>query len=348
VPTPPRRHWLDWQRGIAVLLMVEVHVLDAWLDPGVHRTALHHGLQMLGGLAAPAFLFMAGLSLTLADAALAKKGVGRRDRVVRLLRRAAWLLGVALLFRLGEYVLGGMWRVAGGWRDLLRVDILNVIAVSLALAVAVAVAPPRRAQLPLSAGLALAIALVTPPLVAWPHEPGPLLDYLLPPTGGEFALVNWSAFAFAGAAMGRVLQTRDRPLLTLGVAAALFVAGFAGDRARPFYANQDFWRASPWWLFMRLGAVVAMSGALQLAPAAWSRALAGLSLLGRHSLLGYMASVELTYGLSTQALQRQLDTRATLVGIVATALFTAALALGAERIVQPWVKARRSRSAASS
>mgnify|MGYP003512960282 CR=1 FL=1 len=32
--TPPRRKlWLDWQRGLAVLFMIEVHVLDAWLAP---------------------------------------------------------------------------------------------------------------------------------------------------------------------------------------------------------------------------------------------------------------------------------------------------------------------------
>jgi hypothetical protein len=61
-----------------------------------------------------------------------------------------------------------------------------------------------------------------------------------------------------------------------------------------------------------------------------------------------MASVELTYGFATQALHGRLQTGAVVVGICATALFTAALALAAERIPQPWVKASRSRSAASS
>jgi hypothetical protein len=328
--------------------MVEVHVVHAWLDPGVPRTSLHHALNMLGGLAAPAFLFMAGLAVVLADAALARRGLSRLARTVRLLRRAAWLLGVALLFRLGEYLLGGMWRMPGGWRDLLRVDILNVIAVSLVLAICTAVALPRRAGLLLAAGAALAIALATPPLAAWPHVPGPLVDYLLPPTGGEFALFNWSAFALAGAAVGRLLESRDRPLLTLALAAALVGAGVLGDRAPPVYANQDFWHASPWWFSIRLGVVVALSGVLQLVPAVAARALAGLSLLGRHSLLGYMASVELTYGFATQALHGRLETGAVVVGIGAAALFTAALALAAERIPQPWVKASRSTSAASS
>jgi uncharacterized membrane protein len=348
VPSPPRRLWLDWQRGIAVLLMVEVHVLDAWLAPDVPRTALHHALHFLGGLAAPAFLFMAGVSVVLGDAALARKGLSRGARTLRLLRRALWLLGVAFLFRGGEYVLGGMWRVPGGWRDLFRVDILNVIAVSLVLAVLAAVAPPRRARLPLAAALALVIALVTPPIVAQPHAPGPLIDYLLPPTGGEFALFNWGAFVLAGAAVGRLLEKRDRRLLTMAVAASLIAAGVVGDRAAPFYANQDFWHASPWWLFIRLGVVVGVSGVLQSIPAAAARVLAGLSLLGRHSLLGYMASVELTYGLATQPIHHELGTAATLFGIAAAALFTAGLAFVADRRAQPWVNTRGSTSAASS
>ena len=73
---PPRRKlWLDWQRGLAVLFMVEVHVLDAWLAPDARGGAAYHALRMLGGFAAPGFLFMAGLSQALADGAAERKGV---------------------------------------------------------------------------------------------------------------------------------------------------------------------------------------------------------------------------------------------------------------------------------
>ena len=72
--SPPRRKlWLDWQRGLAVLFMIEVHVLDAWLAPAATGTPWPFGilagswvtpravLDMIGGLAAPSFLYMAGL-----------------------------------------------------------------------------------------------------------------------------------------------------------------------------------------------------------------------------------------------------------------------------------------------
>ena len=142
--TPPRRKlWLDWQRGLAVLFMIEVHVLDAWLAPAARATPWPPGLSswlpvsphgvllMIGGFAAPGFLYMAGLSQALADAALERKAVAPVARHRQALRRALWLLAVAYGFRLAEFVLGGAWRRAGGWQDLLKVDVLNVIAVGL-------------------------------------------------------------------------------------------------------------------------------------------------------------------------------------------------------------------------
>src|SRR5690349_2842153 len=113
----PRQRWLDAERGLAVFFMVEVHTLDAWLAPGP-GTPLRDALLMLGGFAAPSFLFMAGLSQVLGDASMARRGVAPSARRWRALRRAGWLLAVAYAFRAGEYLLGGRFRVEGGWQDL--------------------------------------------------------------------------------------------------------------------------------------------------------------------------------------------------------------------------------------
>ena len=158
----PRKLWLDWQRGLAVLFMVEVHVLDAWLAPAATGTPWPFGilagswvtpravLDMIGGLAAPSFLYMAGLSQALGDAAQERKGIAGPDRRRQALRRALWLLGVAYGFRLAEFLLGGAWSRPGGWADVLRVDILNVIAVGLALAAVLSVGRGRTGARPAS------------------------------------------------------------------------------------------------------------------------------------------------------------------------------------------------------
>ena len=331
--SPHRRLWIDWQRGLAVLFMVEVHALDAWLAPAAPRGALHGVLTMLGGFAAPSFLFLAGLSLAMGDAARERRGESAWGRRATALRRAASLLVVAYLFRLAEYLLGGMFRVSGGWRDLLRVDVLNVIAVALALAVPLSVGVPRRLGAALAAAAAAAVALATPVVAAWDHPASRLLDYVYA-TGvrANFSLFGWAAFVFAGSAVGALVAERDRPGLLVGLGAALVALGAAADRLPPVYAHQDFWHTSPAWLAMRLGLVVAATGALQLVPTAAQARAAWLRTLGRHSLLGYVASVELTYGHLTSRLHRALSLPTVLAGIAAMAAVTWALSLGAERV----------------
>jgi hypothetical protein len=372
--TPPRRKlWLDWQRGLAVLFMVEVHVLDAWLAPEARGTPWplglfagtwitpHVVLQMIGGFAAPGFLYMAGLSQALADAAQERKGIAPPDRRRRAVRRAVWLLGVAYVFRLAEYVLGGAWSRPGGWTDVLKVDVLNVIAVGLLVTALLSVGRGRAVGAAVAAVAALAVALATPVIAdALRHydlEPGVrsgavavapnrLVDLLYAYLyaswpRANFHLFNWAAFLFAGFALAPLAVGRNRPFVWLGLAAALFGLGWWADRWTPVYAYQSFWRTSPSWFAMRLAVCVGLSGLLQLVPDAAERALAWLTRMGRQSLVGYIASVELTYGaflelLSWKAagapLRRSLSFGATLAAIVAMIAVTWAISVGWERL----------------
>lgn len=327
----PRKLWLDWQRGLAVVCMVEVHALDAWLAPGAGRGPLNDALRMLGGFAAPSFLFMAGLSQVLADARLERRGISSGERCRKALLRALWLLGAAYAFRLLEYVLGGRFRAADGWEDLLRVDVLNVIAVSLGLG-ALALAVPRRVHGALCAGAAAAIVLLTPPMAAWTHPPSRLLDYLFAIyPRANFSVFNWTAFALAGGAVGRLVADRERPPL-LAIGAAVLAVGVGAERLPDFYAHQDFWRTSPAWFAMRLGGVIALAGVLQRVPVPADRGLAWLRTMGRHSLLGYVTSVELTYGALAGPLHRALSARGVLVGIAGMLAVTWALCAGADAL----------------
>jgi uncharacterized membrane protein len=368
-----RKLWLDWQRGVAVLFMIEVHVLDAWLSRAAPRSGAYALLLMVGGFAAPGFLYMAGLSQALADAAQERRGVAAADRRRGALRRAVWLLGVAYGFRLAEFVLGGAWRRPDGWQDLLKVDILNVIAVGLLLGAVLSVGRTRRTGALLAGAAALAVALATPPIAAV------LRHYDLPAGGGapaaiapgravdlayaylyaswpraNFSLFNWVAFLLAGVAVAPLALGERRPLRWLGLGAGLLALGWLADRGPDVFAYQQFWRTSPAWLAMRLGVCAGLTGLLQLVPDAAERPLAWLSTLGRQSLVAYLASVELTYGVLVDAfavrlagapLRRALSFGATVTGMVAMVAVTWAIAAGWERL-QAWRKAR-ARSAAA-
>lgn len=344
---PSRKLWLDWQRGLAVLFMVEWHTYDAWRADGAAHGAGNDILAILGGFAAPSFLYMAGLSQCLADAALERKGVTAGLRRRKAAGRALWLLGVAYLFRIAEYLLGGAYRVPGGWEGILKVDVLNVIAVSLLFSALLTIGLPGGARLAVAAGAAVAVALLSPVVAGWQHAPSRLLDYLYGdyPRAG-FYLFPWAAFALAGSAVGW-LARRGAPASTyLFLGAALFACGWIGESLPPVYAHQDFWRVSPNWLAMRLGIVIAMSGGLQLLPAYADGGLSWLRTLGRHSMLGYFLSVEIPYGALSASLHRKL----TAGEAAAAVLPMIALTWGASRIADTYDgwKARRAAPALTS
>ena len=345
--TRDRKLWLDWQRGLAVLFMLEWHTWDSWRADAAAQGPVHVAMQMVGGFAAPSFLYMAGLSQVLADASLERRGLSAGERRRRALRRALWLLGVAYLFRFAEYLLGGAWRVPGGWEGILKVDILNVIAVSLLLSAVLTVGFSRGAHLALTAGAAAAVALLSPIVAGWQHPPSRLLDYLHGywPRAG-FSLFPWAAFALAGSAVGG-LALRGAPASRFVLAGAgLFAGAWVADSLPPLYAHQDFWGASPSWLAMRLGIVVATSGLLQLLPASADRALSWLRTLGRHSLLGYFLSVELPYGSLFQSLKRRLTASQGLWAVAGMAALIWACSAAADRY-DLWKAARARRLAAA-
>jgi uncharacterized membrane protein len=350
-----RKLWLDWQRGLAVLYMVEWHTYDSWRADAAATGPLHAFLGHVGGFAAPSFLYMAGMSQLLGDGALERKGVPVAERRSRAVRRALWLLGVAYAFRVFEFVAGGAFLAPGGWRTILRVDVLNVIAISLLAAALLTVGWKRQVHVVLTSAAALAVALLAPVVVGWLGAGAgigdPLarvLDYLYTPDGsrGIFWLFPWAAFALAGSAFGRLAQGEQQPFVWIGIGAALFLGGWAADAFGPaLYAHQNFWLSSPQWVAMRLGGVVATSGALQLLPQSADRWLSWLRTMGRHSMLGYFVSIELPYGVLSRVIHKRLSMAGAVVGVVAMIAVTWAASAAADRY-DAW-KAERARRAAA-
>src|SRR5262245_43179881 len=124
------RVYLDWLRGIAVLIMIEAHTLDSWTHVSDRARAVYKWAIVVGGFGAPTFLFLAGVALTLAAGSRQRKGLSETD-VAGLARRRGWqIFGLAFLFRLQSAVLGG----GALPQSLLKVDILNVMGLSMLMA----------------------------------------------------------------------------------------------------------------------------------------------------------------------------------------------------------------------
>src|ERR1700686_3427523 len=125
-----RLAWIDWMRGLACLLMFQTHCYDAWLGGDARNTRFLKSSQLLGTLPAPLFLFLAGISFALVTDKLIRKNLGPAEITRTMLRRGAEIFAFGLLFRLQEYLIAWGW---APWSDLLRVDVLNIIGLSMIL-----------------------------------------------------------------------------------------------------------------------------------------------------------------------------------------------------------------------
>ena len=125
-----RHAYLDWVRGVAVLIMIEAHVLDAWTQAGDRSRPLFGYAIILGGFGAPLFLFLAGLAAVLSAESKLRK-TGDFAASWRAVQNRGWqIFGLAFLFRLQSYVLSGGYSLS----SLLKVDILNIMGPAIAVA----------------------------------------------------------------------------------------------------------------------------------------------------------------------------------------------------------------------
>lgn len=338
--------YIDWMRGLACLLMFQTHAYDSWLAPDARHGRFFQVSQLLGTLPAPLFLFLAGVSLALVVDRLESKGVAGPQIARTTARRGLEIFALGLLFRVQEYALGYGWVP---WTDLFRVDILNTIGLSLvAASVVPLVARGRGQQIALAAGLALVIALVTPPL--WTtHQPDVLPWWLATYLNGGhtdfvpkpwlFPLFPWLGFTFAGCAAGLVLmralragRERRAALLLGGAGVVLGALGLWLDSlSAQLYQVYDFWHTSPNFFLLRVGVLLAILGLVYfwcaLQPAPLSGVWSPVEQLGKTSLLVYWVHIEFVYGRFSILPKRGSSVELASVGLLAIAVAMTLLSL---------------------
>jgi len=315
-----RLAYIDWMRGLACLLMFQTHCYDSWLSPRARQSRFFMYSQLGGTFPAPLFLFLAGISFALVTEKLRQKNLSPAEIARSTIRRGAEIFGFGLLFRLQEFL------VAWGWApksDLLRVDVLNTIGLSMMLmgivcwmVLAVRRGAGARTALMLTAGgTALLISLLAPPLwTTWRPDwlPWPIESYvngvhnLGTPQAWMFPVFPWTGFAFAGLAVGFVLQSSwareqgARAFFSLGLAGGLLIkfARWLDAQPRQLYSVYDYWHTSPSFFLIRVGMLLVILSA-SYAWCRWGAVLWGFSpliLLGQASLLVYWVHIEFVYG----------------------------------------------------
>lgn len=336
----PRRGYIDWLRGLAVVIMIEAHTIDSWTEMPWRGTLIFWYHQLLAGWAAPIFLFCAGLSVALASGSKLRKAVAATpDAAFAAAKAMMWrglqVWGLALLFRVQAWLLSPGATVYG----ILKVDILNVMGPAISGAALVWGLAARTSSRPLARIAALSAAaavfsLLTPLVRAsttLAMLPDPIEWYFRPwPGRTTFTFFPWAGFVFAGAAAGSILDAiRDgrhelSVNLKIGLAGlAIFAASLAGSFLPSIYAQSAFWTSSPSFFFLRIGVLLM----LMTAACLWGQRrtadrFSPLIQFGRTSLFVYWIHVEMVYGILSYPLHRNLSLPA---AVVAFALFTLAM-----------------------
>ena len=338
-------------RGLAVLIMIEAHVIDSWTRMADRQTSGFSWAMILGGFGAPLFLFLAGLSVVLSASSKLRRYGDANVAARAVVRRGLEIFLLALVFRVQAWVLG--W---GSPRTLLKVDILNIMGPSIMATAALWGLGARRKYLPARTGTyviyaaaMLAMTLLTPIVRAtslFDAVPDPIEAYVRPMRGlTTFAFFPWAGFVFAGAVLGlaidasrtRASEARLNLVFFAGGTSLALVAYGASFLPTP-YARSDFWTSSPCFFFIRAGV---MTAAIALAYA-WEAHRRGASSrspmqqLGRTSLFVYWIHVEMVYGLISLPLHKGLSLGGAWMALAAFSVFMLLCSIAKDRVVTWW------------
>jgi uncharacterized membrane protein len=336
--------------------MIVAHTTDAWTRAADRQSAVFSWTMVLGGFAAPLFLWLAGLAVALSATRLARTCESRAAAVRAISKRGLEIFILAFLFRLQAFI------VTPGSHPvtIFRVDILNVMGPAIvAVGLLWAVGASTTARAVGYGVVAVATALVSPIIrtAAWVNELPVWFQWYLKPAGDltTFTLFPWAGFVFAGAACGVLLSTTgdmraERRLQSAfaAVGVLLVALGFYTSTRPSIYPQSNFWSSSPTWFAIRAGLLMTGVAGFYLVAVLAARSnfrFRPLERFGRRSLFVYWIHVELVYGYASWPLRRHLPLWGALVACAAFSLLMYGAVVARDRIVEKWRARPRSRSA---
>jgi hypothetical protein len=281
--------------------MLQGHVFHSFARKDLHDSGPYVISQFVGGIAPAIFLFLTGVTLAFLMHKLERKAATQWDRVTAAVRRAGYLAAIAVAFRVQ------LWLFAypqSAWTDMLRVDILNCMALAIVtMAGMAALTTVQRVHAGVIFGCMIAAAS---PLVAMipPDVLPPIFRMYLVPDANYFSYFPWAAFVGFGISAGSVLRlvTADQLHRVMQWASIvgfglILSAQYFSNLPYSLYPSTDFWINSPGLIFIKLGVILVLLAFTFL----WTHHGSGhgwswVRQLGTTSLLVYWVHIELVYG----------------------------------------------------
>jgi uncharacterized membrane protein len=324
-------------RGLAVVIMIQCHVFNSFTRLDLRGGGVYLLTQFVGGMAAPLFLFMAGMTSGFQMDRLERKSLTRAGRWLAALRRAGYIGMIAYLFRSTNW-LGTLPKPNN--QDFWKVDILNCMALAMLIFSVAAIFDYAWRMRAVLAG-ALLVAGGAPLMsgLDWSGVPRVMMYYLVPgPDHGQFPLFPCAAYLGFGIAAGSLVKraaslgggnTMDCLMRWLAPAglALILASKFAADLPFSIYQHANFWRNSPALILIRVGTMLLMLvGSYVWTEFCASPGWSWMESLGKTSLLVYWVHVTMVYGGIALPLKRSLTQAGSAVAVIVVTLMMIALA----------------------
>ncbi len=295
-----RLTFLDWSRGLAVVIMLQGHVFHSFTRQDLRNDGPFVLSQFFGGIGPAVFLVLTGITLAFLMDGRERQGLGPMARWRAALRRAGYLFTLAFLFRLQ------LWAFAypQSWTNLFKVDILNCMGFAMLLMSVMAVFTTAE-RVRLCAVLGAVIAAASPLISSmnWTWLPPEISAYFVPSLQ-YFAFFPWAAFIAFGISIGSVIRLVEpanvNRMMQWGslLGFALIIGGeYFSNLPYSVYPKTDFWLDSPGLIVIKLGVVMLiMAFAFVWSEYAVGSAWSWVRQLGTTSLLVYWVHIEIVYG----------------------------------------------------
>lgn len=308
---PPKKErliFIDVMRGIAVLWMIEAHVVDALLAPQYKTGFIYWLISLTNGFVAVSFIFCAGAGFWLAAMRKSDDWRSFKKPLFDYLRRLGVILVMAYWLHLPTIAFFNLFNMSDArWNIFAECDVLQTIVYTSLAALTILLIIPKKSWLPgIYIFCAAAIFLAAP--IVWAADPFAVFPRFVAACFAEmpiskFPLLHWGGFFFAGAAITHFfMNAKDRKKfawwLFLGGVAAMEFFYFTRDIKFYYPGLDDWWHVAPGHSLFRLSCAIWVFGLLYLLENFYKNRRIGnaLTVSGQESLLLYLFHLMIVYG----------------------------------------------------
>jgi uncharacterized membrane protein len=302
--------FIDLLRGLAVFVMIEVHVVNALLLPELRTGDFFRVLNFINGLVAPSFIFIAGFAFAIAARRKWNDYIVPSRPLFVQLRRLGIIVLIGYVLHLPFFSFRKIIAEASyrEWEVFCQADVLHCIGVSLIILQLLVLLFKREKPVYITAAILGFIFVFGAPLV-WMKDfaevlPLPIAAYFNNKHVSMFPLFPWAGYLMAGAVLSYFFVRMNeaglvsRFMSLASILGGMMIVGGIVFEVLPFslYPVVDFWRTSPQFFFIRLGIVILLLTGLWWGEQRYHYSGSFLTRFGQESLIVYATHLMIIYG----------------------------------------------------